>query len=93
MYLVVLGVLFLVMKIAEFGPVADWSYWAVLAPFAGAVLWWAWADKSGWTKRREIDKMEEKKRQRRIDNLDNLGMDAKGRRGRSGSAKQARRRP
>ena len=92
MYLIVLGVLLLVMKIAEWGPVGEWSWWFVLAPFAGAVVWWAWADKSGWTKRREMDKMEEKRRQRRVENLDKLGMDAKGRRGRSESAKQARRR-
>ena len=92
MYLVVLGVLLLLMKIADVGPVGAWSWLAVLSPFAGAVIWWAFADASGWTKRREVDKMEEKKRQRRIDALDKLGMDAKGRRGRSESAKQARRR-
>ena len=92
MYLIVLGVLLLVMKIAEFGPVGEWSWYLVLAPFAAAVVWWTWADKSGWTRRREMNKMEEKKRQRRIENLDKLGMDAKGRRGRSESAKQARRR-
>jgi len=80
MYLVVLGVLLLVMKLAEFGPVAQWSYWIVLAPFAGAVVWWSYADASGWTKRREIDKMEERKRERRRNNLDALGLDDKGRR-------------
>jgi small Trp-rich protein len=80
MYLVVLGVLLLVMKLAELGPVAQWSYWIVLAPFAGAVVWWAYADSSGWTKRREIDKMEERKRERRRNNLDALGLDEKGRR-------------
>jgi small Trp-rich protein len=92
MYFIVLGVLLLVMKVGEFGPVGAWSWWAVLWPFGVAVVWWAWADATGWTKRREMDKMEEKKRQRRVDNLDKLGMDAKGRRGRSESAKQARRR-
>ena len=92
MYFIVLGVLLLLMKVADFGPVGAWPWWAVLLPFGGAALWWAWADASGWTKRREIDKMEAKKQQRRIDNLDKLGMDHKGRRGRSESAKQARRR-
>ena len=91
MILIVLGVVLLAMKLAQLGPVATLSWWWVLSPFAGATLWWAWADATGWTKRREVDKMEEKKRQRRIDNLDKLGMDAKGRRGRSESAKQARR--
>ncbi len=80
MYLVVLGVLLLVMKLAEFGPLAQWSYWVVLAPFAGAVVWWSYADASGWTKRREIDKMEERKRERRRKNLDALGLGEKGRR-------------
>jgi small Trp-rich protein len=92
MYLVVLGVLLLIMKAADFGAVSAWSWWIVLAPFAGAAVWWAWADASGLTKRREMEKMEAKKVQRRIDNLDKLGMDAKGRRGRSETAKQARRR-
>jgi len=92
MYLVVLGVALLLMKITDFGPVATWSWFLVLAPFGVAMVWWAWADASGWTKQREMDKMEEKKRQRRVDNLDKLGMDAKGRRGRSESAKNARRR-
>ncbi|HEX6703680.1 MAG TPA: TIGR04438 family Trp-rich protein [Albitalea sp.] len=92
MYLVVLGVALLLMKVGDIGPVGAWSWLLVLAPFGVAIVWWTWADVSGWTKRREMDKMEAKKRQRRIDNLDKLGMDAKGRRGRSESAKNARRR-
>ena len=90
MYMVVLGVILLILKLAEFGPVGAWSWWIILIPFALAVVWWAWADSSGWTKRREIDKMDEKRKQRRIDSLDKLGMDPKGRRGKSASAKQAR---
>lgn len=82
MYMVVLGVLLLLMKLTDLGPVAGMPWWAVLLPFGLAVLWWAWADASGWTKRREMDKMEQKKKDRRAKNLDALGMDAKGRRGR-----------
>lgn len=62
MYMVVLGVLLLILKLAEFGPVGQWSYWAVLWPFALAVIWWSYADSSGWNKRREIEKMEERKK-------------------------------
>lgn len=83
MYLVVLGILFLVMKVAEYGPVADWSWLAVLWPFAAAVVWWIWADATGYTKRREMDKMDERVAKRRVENLANLGMDAKGRRGKA----------
>ena len=92
MYFIVLGVLLLVMKVADFGVVAAWPWWVVLAPFGAAMIWWAWADVTGFTKRREMDKMDAKRQARRIANLDALGMDAKGRRGKSTSAKQARNR-
>jgi small Trp-rich protein len=80
MYLVVLGVLFLVMKVAAFGPVADWSYSAVLAPFGAAVVWWTYADKTGRTQRQAMDKMEARKDARRRKNLDALGIGDKDRR-------------
>lgn len=66
MYLLGLGILFLLMKYLEVGPVAEWSWWVVLAPFGGAALWWAWADATGYTKRRAVDK-ENKRKQDRID--------------------------
>ncbi len=75
MYMVGLGLLLLIMKLAEFGPVGAWSWWFVLMPFGLAIVWWAWADSSGWTKRREIDKMDARKVKRRNDNLDALGID------------------
>lgn len=75
MYLVILGVALLVAKLMEFGPVAHWSYAWVLAPFAGAVLWWHFADTSGWTKRREMDRMEDRKKKRRDRAMEALGMD------------------
>ena len=79
-YMVVLGLLLLILKWAGYGPVAQWSYWMVLCPFALAVIWWAYADASGWTKQREIDKMEERKKKRRQENLEALGMDPRSRR-------------
>ena len=57
MYLLLMGILALALKYLEIGPVAAWSWWVVLSPFALAVAWWAWADASGYTKQREIDKM------------------------------------
>jgi small Trp-rich protein len=80
MYLVILGALLLLMKATDFGPVASWSWWIVLAPFVGAIIWWSWADSSGWTQRREMDKIDQKKADRRRQALDNLGMDERGRR-------------
>ncbi len=75
MAFVIVGVLLIVLKVAEFGQVAEWSWWWVLSPFPLAALWWAWADSSGLTKRREIDKMEARKEERRRKNIVNLGME------------------
>ena len=64
MYLLLMGILALALKYLEIGPVAAWSWWVVLSPFALAVAWWAWADASGYTKQREIDKMAKRKQER-----------------------------
>ena len=82
MPMVIVGVLLLVAKWAEFGPFATWSWWIVLAPFGLAVLWWEFADSSGWTKRREMNKMEVRKVDRRQRALEAMGMGASKRRDR-----------
>ena len=74
MPLVIVGVLLLLAKMADFGPVGGWSWWIVLAPFVGAVLWWQFADTSGWTQRRAMDKMERRKTERREKAMDALGL-------------------
>lgn len=66
MYLVGLGLLFMAMKYLELGPVATWEWWKVLSPFGLAVVWWAWADGTGYTKRKAME-LEDAKRQARID--------------------------
>ena len=66
MYLLGLGIILLVMKYLEFGPVAAWSWLWVLSPLAAAVVWWSWADSSGYTKRRAMER-ENARRQDRID--------------------------
>jgi small Trp-rich protein len=74
MAFLIVGVLMLAMKLAEFGPVADWSWWMVLLPFGLAVAWWGFADSSGLTQRRAMDKMEQTKAERRARHLVALGM-------------------
>ncbi len=39
MWFVVIGVILLLLKWLELGPVATWSWWIVLAPFALALVW------------------------------------------------------
>lgn len=74
-----LGLLLLALKYLEIGPVAVWSWWLVLAPFGLAVLWWAWADASGYTKRKSMER-EDARRKARIDrNKDAIGTNFKSR--------------
>lgn len=77
MYLLGLGLVLLVMKYLALGPIADLSWWWVLTPFALAVAWWAWADASGYTRRKAMER-EDARRQGRIDRQRNaMGADPK----------------
>lgn len=64
MYFLGIGIILLVLKYLEIGPVALWSWWLVLAPFGLAVLWWSWADWSGYTKRKAVEREEARKQAR-----------------------------
>ena len=66
MWFLALGLLGVALKYLEVGVVATWAWWVVLIPFALAAAWWAFADWSGYTKRRVIEK-EEARKQARID--------------------------
>lgn len=72
---VALGALLIVLKLAGWGPPAAWPWWVVLTPLGLAVLWWTWADKSGHTRRREMEKMDARRDARRDKNLVALGID------------------
>lgn len=78
MYFLGVGVILLLLKFFEIGPVGRWDWWeykfAFGAPFALAVAWWAWADASGYTKRRAMDKMDQRKADRLNKNREALGM-------------------
>ncbi|MBC7618879.1 MAG: TIGR04438 family Trp-rich protein [Candidatus Saccharibacteria bacterium] len=66
MYAVGLGAILLVMKYLDIDPVVKWPWWLVLSPFGVAVVWWMWADASGWTKKQAM-KREVERKQARID--------------------------
>ena len=77
MYLLGIGIILLLLKYLEIGPVTDWSWWVVLSPFALAVAWWTWADWSGYTKRKAVER-EDARKQARIDkNREQLGIGKK----------------
>lgn len=77
MYFLGLGVVLLLMKYMEVAPVAAWSWLVVLAPFALAVAWWAIADATGYSKKKEMDKMEKRKNDRLAKNRNAMGMNSR----------------
>jgi small Trp-rich protein len=78
MYFLGLGLILLVLKGLEIGPVGQWDWgdkWYLFAgPFILAAAWWAYADWSGYSKRREMDKMAQRKQDRLAKNRDAMGM-------------------
>ena len=72
MWFILIGVALIGLKLADIAPVAGWAWWWVLSPFALAAAWWAYADGSGLTKRREMDNLEERKKERRRKAMDAL---------------------
>jgi len=64
MYFLLIGILGLALKYLEIEPVAGLNWWLVSSPFALAVIWWKWADASGYTRRKEVEKMENRKHKR-----------------------------
>ncbi len=74
MAFLLLGVLFLGLKLAEVSPVADWAWWIILAPFGLAAAWWSFADSSGITAQKQSDMVDEKAQKRREKNLEAIGV-------------------
>ena len=64
MYTLVLGILLILLKYLEVSPVVNWTWWWVLSPLAVTAAWWAWADASGYTKRKAMEKMDQRKQDR-----------------------------
>jgi small Trp-rich protein len=83
MFFIIVGVLLIALRVAGVSPMADWNLeffgdlWKFVLPFILGLVWWAWADSSGLTKRREMEKDEQRKAERRARNIDNLGLGPK----------------
>ena len=74
MYMLGLALVLTLLKYLEIGPVANWSWWWVLAPYGLTAAWWACADASGYTKRKEVEKIERRKQARVNKHKEALGM-------------------
>lgn len=74
MYLLLLGLALLALKLLDVDPVAGWAWWVVLTPFGLAALWWWWADTTGYTRRKAMEREEQRKRARLNKQRDQLGL-------------------
>jgi small Trp-rich protein len=83
MLFVVVGVILIVLNLLGIGPFGEWTWtltgdlWKFALPFIFAVIWWSWSDSTGLTKRREMDRMDERKEERRLKNMDALGLNTR----------------
>ncbi len=65
MWLLGIGIILLVMKWMEYGPVAAWSWWVVLIPFGLAFMWFeVFEALFGLDKKKAHDQVEEIKQER-----------------------------
>lgn len=80
MFFVAVGVVLIVLNLLSIGPVGAWTWnltgdlWKFVMPFAFALGWWAWSDTTGLTKRREMERMDQRKESRRQKNMEALGL-------------------
>ena len=80
MLFIVIGVGLIVCNLAGWGPMAEWQ-WDSLGdvfkfslPFILAMLWWVFSDASGLTKRRAMERDDQRKHDRRDRNIDSMGL-------------------
>ncbi|MCZ2495202.1 TIGR04438 family Trp-rich protein [Xylophilus sp. Kf1] len=66
MAFLLVGIVLLALKFFDVSPVAGWSWWVVLLPFALAAAWWTLADRLGYTSRKAAAR-DEARKQARID--------------------------
>jgi small Trp-rich protein len=78
MVFVVIGVLLFGLWMGDVGPFGQLDWWWIALPFALAVLWWEFADRSGLTERRVMDKLEKRKIERREKAMESLGLKVAG---------------
>ncbi len=73
MVFVFLALLYLLLKFLDVAFVASYSVWWVLLPLGLAAVWWSLADKYGYTQKKAMDRMDEKREARRLRQLEAMG--------------------
>lgn len=74
MYMLGIAVLGVFLKYMEVGPFAAIDWWWYLVPFGLTMAWWMWADASGYTRRRAMERMDLRKQERINKNKEAMGI-------------------
>ena len=65
MWIFYIGLVLLVSKLLDFGPLADLSWWWVLMPFVIALIWWeVFERRLGLDRKKASDELEKAKQER-----------------------------
>lgn len=74
MWMLALALLLTALKYLQVGPLAQWSWWWLLLPYGLTAAWWWYADASGYTRRKVMDREEARRLQRIQRQKDALGV-------------------
>lgn len=65
MWLLLVGLLLLVSKLLDFGPLGSLSWWWVVLPFVAAFIWWEFFERRlGLDKKKAFDEIDKAKKDR-----------------------------
>lgn len=65
MWMLWLGVILVILKLLEIGPIADLSWWWVVLPLIGALIWFeAFEKRLGLDKKAAFDELDRAKKER-----------------------------
>ena len=77
MAFVILGLIFIVLKLLNVAPVVAWSWWWVLLPLVFAFIWWEVIDPLfSISKKRAMNDMADRQKARREKYRESLGLGA-----------------
>ncbi|MFM2111929.1 MAG: hypothetical protein RLZZ271_589 [Pseudomonadota bacterium] len=77
MYFVIIAVILTALKLMEVLPFANLGWFWIAALFILASIWWFWADSSGYTKRKQQERMDDKVKKRVERQKEALGLGIK----------------
>ncbi len=73
MVFVFLALLYLLLKYLDVSWLSSYSTWWVLLPLALAMVWWNLADQYGYTQKKAMERMDQKREARRLRQLEAMG--------------------